>query len=228
MKKLLFVLCSFIIGLTGITDYAFSQSLVGIWDKVSGPGDPIRYNFLSNSTVVVVHAQTPSDTADYVTFAIPSSVLRGIDLGQGGVVGWRGIYQISSDSSVLQIEGYWHTGLPPTSTPTSFSTPTTYNKMTTGIEKNETEIPQSFLLLQNYPNPFNPTTVIEYTIINAGMVSLTVYNNLGQEVATLVNKEQTPGFYEVEFNAQHLTSGIYFYRLTVGSSTQTKKLMLLK
>ena len=60
------------------------------------------------------------------------------------------------------------------------------------------------------------------------MVSLKVYDILGQEVATLVNNAQTPGLYEVEFNAQNLTSGIYFYRLTAGSFSETKKLLLLK
>ena len=98
---------------------------------------------------------------------------------------------------------------------------------TTGVEENN-NIPNEFSLLQNYPNPFNPTTVIEYSIQNVGMVRLTVYDILGQEVATLVNKEQTPGLYEVEFNAQNLTSGIYFYRLTVGSFSESKKLLLLR
>ena len=89
-------------------------------------------------------------------------------------------------------------------------------------------MPNIFSLEQNYPNPFNPTTEIKYSIKNAGMVSLKVYNILGQEVDTLVNKAQTPGPYEVEFNAQNLTSGIYFYRLTFGSFSETKKLIMLK
>jgi hypothetical protein len=108
------------------------NALIGIWDKVSGPGDPIRYIFLSDSIVVVVHNQTWSDTTNYTTFAIPSSILRGIDLSQNGVVGWRGVYQLSSDSSVFQIEGYWYTGLPTISTPTAFSTPTSYAKVVPG------------------------------------------------------------------------------------------------
>ena len=98
---------------------------------------------------------------------------------------------------------------------------------TTGVEENN-NIPNEFSLLQNYPNPFNPTTVIKYSIKNAGMVSLKVYDILGQEVATLVNKEQTPGLYEVEFNAQNLTSGIYFYRFQAGSFSESKNLILIK
>jgi uncharacterized protein (TIGR02145 family) len=105
-------------------------SIQGIWDKISGPGDPIRYNFQDDSKVLI-HFQTRVDTVDYATFSIPSSDLRGIDLGQNGIVGWRGIYKMSSDYSVLQIEGYWYNGLPPVQTPTSFTEPTTYAKVAT-------------------------------------------------------------------------------------------------
>lgn len=97
----------------------------------------------------------------------------------------------------------------------------------TGVEDNIT-MPGGFILYQNNPNPFNPTTVIKYSINNAGMVSLKVYDILGQEVAILVSKVQTPGLYEVVFNAQNLTSGIYFYRLTAASFSETKKLIILK
>lgn len=97
-----------------------------------------------------------------------------------------------------------------------------------GIDNEINQKPVTYSLEQNYPNPFNPTTVIKYSIKKGGVVSLIVYNILGQEIVTLVNKAQTPGPYEVELNAQNLTSGIYFYRLTVGSFSETKKLLLLK
>ncbi len=103
-----------------------------------------------------------------------------------------------------------------------------YSQAATGVYQTSFDMPENYFLSQNYPNPFNPTTVIKYSIKDAGMVSLKVYNILGQEVATLVNKVQIQGLYEVEFNAQHLTSGIYFYRLTVGSFSEAKKLLLLK
>lgn len=227
MKKLCFVLGLLIIGLTGITNYTFSQSLIGIWDKISEPGAPIRYNFVTDSTVLI-HFQTRIDTANYTTFPIPSSVLRGIDLGQGGVVGWRGIYDISPDSLVLQIEGYWYTGLPPVPTPTSFNTPTTYNKVTTWIGKNESEILQSFLLLQNYPNPFNPTTSISFGLPSKLFVSLKIFDMLGKEVATIISGELSAGSYTTQWNAANLSSGIYFYHLKAGTFTETKKLVLLR
>ncbi|MCF6271503.1 MAG: T9SS type A sorting domain-containing protein [Melioribacteraceae bacterium] len=104
----------------------------------------------------------------------------------------------------------------------------------TEVEEKITSTPQKFVLHQNYPNPFNPSTVIKYSIpveTRHGVsphVSLKIYNILGQEVTTLVNKKQTPGRYEVEFDASHLASGIYIYRLVSGEFVSSKKLLLLK
>ncbi len=88
-------------------------------------------------------------------------------------------------------------------------------------------VPEGFTLSQNYPNPFNPSTKIQYTIGNAGLVSLKVYNVLGVEVATLVNGRQEAGTYIVPFETNKgthsLSSGVYFYRLQSGSFISTKK-----
>ncbi|MFN3560988.1 MAG: VPS10 domain-containing protein [Chloroherpetonaceae bacterium] len=88
--------------------------------------------------------------------------------------------------------------------------------------------PKAFALEQNYPNPFNPSTVIRYQIPTASDVKLSVYDMLGREVATLVNQWQAAGQYSVVFNAQSLSSGTYFYRLTAGEFTSIKKMMLVK
>ncbi len=97
--------------------------------------------------------------------------------------------------------------------------------------------PSDFELSQNYPNPFNPSTKIQYTIAKSpllggdgrgGLVALKVYDILGREVTVLVNEQQKPGYYEVQFNASGLTSGIYFYKLQAGSYIQTKKMLLLR
>ena len=81
---------------------------------------------------------------------------------------------------------------------------------------------------QNYPNPFNPETKINYELRVTNYVKLQVYNVVGNEVATLVNEKQSPGTYQVEFDAGSLTSGVYFYRLTSGNFTDTKRMMLVK
>ncbi len=88
--------------------------------------------------------------------------------------------------------------------------------------------PTKFELNQNYPNPFNPSTTIKYQIPKAGMVSIKVYDILGQEVAILVNEIKNSGSYQVNFNASKLASGTYIYRLQAGSFVQTKKMLLLK
>ena len=83
-------------------------------------------------------------------------------------------------------------------------------------------------LEQNYPNPFNPTTKISYSIPKQSYVTLKVIDVLGREVSVLVNKEQSTGNYEVEFDASHLTSGIYFYKIQAGDYVETKKMVLMK
>ncbi|MFH5834341.1 T9SS type A sorting domain-containing protein, partial [Halalkalibaculum sp. DA3122] len=97
------------------------------------------------------------------------------------------------------------------------------------IEPNPVEEPRAIKLSQNYPNPFNPTTEIEYSVDREVAVNLTIYNLIGKKVATLVNNRvQSQGTYSVRFDASKLTSGIYIYRLSVGSKTFTKKMTLIK
>jgi len=92
----------------------------------------------------------------------------------------------------------------------------------------------SFSLEQNYPNPFNPQTVIGFSLLDVGNVTLKIYNVLGQEVATLLNNEaMEEGEHEIQFDASRLTSGVYFYRINVERSgasfyTSVKKMMLMK
>ncbi|MBU1707886.1 T9SS type A sorting domain-containing protein, partial [bacterium] len=85
-----------------------------------------------------------------------------------------------------------------------------------------------YALHQNYPNPFNPSTEIVYDVLDLTHVTLKVYNVMGQEVATLVNRETTTGRYAVTFDASGLTSGLYFYTVTMGDFTATKKMLLVR
>lgn len=98
---------------------------------------------------------------------------------------------------------------------------------TTSIE-NEGEQPNEYFLAQNYPNPFNPSTKISYGIQEAGVVNLKVYNILGSEVATLVNEHKPAGNFEVNFESNHLSSGIYIYRLVTNNFSETRKMILEK
>jgi photosystem II stability/assembly factor-like uncharacterized protein len=89
-------------------------------------------------------------------------------------------------------------------------------------------LPASFVLSQNYPNPFNPTTVISYQLPVSSDVELKVYDILGNEVATLVDEYKPAGSYEVEWDASHLSSGIYFYQLRTEKYIETKKMNLMR
>ncbi|VAX17367.1 hypothetical protein MNBD_IGNAVI01-1650 [hydrothermal vent metagenome] len=106
--------------------------------------------------------------------------------------------------------------------------------VTVDVEEDINELPNNFRLEQNYPNPFNPSTTIKYSIprnteyYSVQHVTLRVFDILGGEITTLVNKEQKPGSYEVKFDASDLGSGIFFYQLRAGGYTQSRKMILLK
>ena len=114
-----------------------------------------------------------------------------------------------------------------------------FENFPTSVEPGST-LPTNFELSQNYPNPFNPSTKIKYVIPAVGTqytvsVLLKVYDILGNEVATLVNEEKEPGFYEVEFsgashsgNVRNLASGIYIYQMHAAEFVETKKMVLLR
>ena len=112
------------------------------------------------------------------------------------------------------------------------------------VNKIDDPVPDKFALSQNYPNPFNPSTIIKYNVsrvssnnahnlssphVSGGdLVLLKVYNVLGKEIETLVNEKQSPGTYEVKFDASYLPSGVYFYKLQAGDFTETKKMLMIK
>lgn len=98
----------------------------------------------------------------------------------------------------------------------------------TSVRQISSTVPNNFSLSQNYPNPFNPTTIINYSIPTTQYTILRVYNSLGKEVSTLVNENQSPGSYSVDFNGEGLPSGIYFYKLEAGDFVDTKRMILLK
>jgi hypothetical protein len=90
------------------------------------------------------------------------------------------------------------------------------------------QVPKEFMLHQNYPNPFNPSTVIRYDLPAQAQVRLDVYNILGIRIATLVDKQETPGYKSVSWNADGIPSGVYYYRITAGSYTGSAKMLLVR
>jgi len=100
--------------------------------------------------------------------------------------------------------------------------------VTTSVNIDKPGLPTEFNLAQNYPNPFNPSTEINYSIPQVSFVSIKVYDILGREIRTLVNEEKFVGYYEVNFDASSLSSGVYFYRLQAGKFSDSKKFILMK
>ena len=89
-------------------------------------------------------------------------------------------------------------------------------------------IPKEYALYQNYPNPFNPSTKIEFAIPSQSQVTIDVFNQLGEQVATILNSNLSAGYYKIEFDASNHPSGLYFYRILSGNFVDTKKMVLMK
>ncbi|WKZ70931.1 MAG: lamin tail domain-containing protein [Melioribacteraceae bacterium] len=106
--------------------------------------------------------------------------------------------------------------------------PRSLDDFLTPTDVDEEEIPLTYGLEQNYPNPFNPSTTIKFSIPEQGLVTLKVYNLLGEEVITLINNQLEAAYHEVKFDASQLGSGVYFYRITSGDFVSTKKMLLIK
>jgi hypothetical protein len=92
----------------------------------------------------------------------------------------------------------------------------------------EPVIPDKFALYQNYPNPFNPTTIISFDLPTSSRVNITVYNILGQRVATVLDAPMDAGTHRIMFDGKDLASGVYFYRLYTSDFTSIRKMVLLK
>jgi len=103
-----------------------------------------------------------------------------------------------------------------------------FENIETTIDNAENLFPQRFKLAQNYPNPFNPTTIINYELPITNHVNLSIYNLLGQKVAVLVNEQKRAGHHQVEWDASHFSSGVYFYQIDAGEFQDVKKMVLLR
>jgi len=103
-----------------------------------------------------------------------------------------------------------------------------FNYTPTGIEESQLAVPQDFVLAQNYPNPFNPVTHIRFGLPKKAHVVVEIFNLLGQKVATLTDKDYTPGFHTLKWNASNMPSGVYIYRLNADGKILSRKMLLLR
>jgi len=158
-------------------------------------------------------ANTPMKTGDAVGLNVQ---VNDIDTpGERGFYDWRSIWPNAS----------W-------CDPTNFGQMTLSDMVildpSSAIENRPNARVQEYCLAQNYPNPFNSTTQIVYNVPRLAEVNLSVYNTRGEKVATLVNEVKTAGEYKIDFSSTHLSSGIYFYKLTTGDMTLTRKMTFVK
>ncbi len=166
-----------------------------------------------------------------VLLALPaqgqSMVLSNVVFSAGTVTGESASYRLTAtlgepfagraaSSRFIVTFGFWATVPPEATAPTA-------------IEAVASDaVPTQFVLDQNYPNPFNPATWIRYALPQPVSVRLTIYDVLGREVTVLVDRQQTPGTYEVTFEADGLPSGVYFYRLETGPFSEIRQMLLVK
>jgi len=215
------------------TSVANPKDFVFIYDNKAGTGRPISGSFIENDGT--------DNSIDNNYAAFYANHVNGID-GSFGVVlpnilpnGVRRVERRSLATGAIVVfatdaDGVWPSGvntINPTGGTTELVLSGTDVQWTTSVQNINT-IPHEYTLFQNYPNPFNPSTTIKYQLPQMSYVTLQVYDILGREVAMLVHETKQAGYYSVEFNAASLSSGIYFYKLTASTFTQTKQMMLVK
>lgn len=180
---------------------------VKIVNQVGGSGD----NFINTVLNDLAAIPIASGTAPFTGSFIPSNPLT----------------PFANQST----DGYWKLVLTDTATGdtgylANWCLIISYSPWGGGIQT--VEIPNYYFLGQNYPNPFNPATVIKFGVPQSGDVKLVIYDILGREVSTLMNEHKHPGTYEVNFDASHLSSGVYFYSIQTDNYRETKRMLLVK
>ena len=178
-------------------------SLLGIELELVGTGNGEPVSGLQNDNIEVVHGHEG-------------------DRIKVGVLDMQGAYPIAAGEHVLlEIPGQWEIV-------SALAADQNFQTIQPSLGRIEPELPREFSLGQNYPNPFNPSTEINFALPTACDVSLEIYNITGQRVTTLVDAYLEAGQHSVLWDAWSNASGVYFYRLTAGEFTETKKMMLLK
>ncbi len=191
------------------TDGGATWSSVDIGSGVTGtcyfvwiPATPVIYILGSNGGI----KRSTDNGISWVTTPTPGVTnLTHFDFMHYGMVIYG--YAVSSNGNVIKLAD-------------------TLNILT-GTGSNN-HIPAEFELSQNYPNPFNPVTIINYSVPKQGSVKLTVFDMLGRKVSELVNEFKTPGRYELSFNGENLSTGVYYYRFEAEGFSETRKMILVK
>jgi len=217
------------------------ETTIELWDVKSPPGSVLPQRWTNNKESLLAYMeQTLKGIRGIVTDAVTSQPVRAKIFLRNFSVSYVNTDSIAGDYHWLVLPGTYGVIF----TAPGYVTDTinnvnisdsiaarlnhAMNRIPTNISSAETGVPGQFRLYQNYPNPFNPNTVIRYSLIENRFVILKVYDVIGKEVMTLVNEKLNPGNYKIEFDGSNLTSGVYFYKLTAGEFTETKRMMIFK
>jgi hypothetical protein len=223
-------------------DTIFSCGLSLVWDSIPDFHD--RWNFGPKFPITVVDGQIPVEltnfnvdlngnyaTLNWTTITELNNsgfeIFKSFDFDSWQSIGFVAGHSTTTEIHFYNFTDYHYNGKQSYYKLKQIDNDGSYIFSEVLALKQETN-PSEFVLYQNYPNPFNPSTIIGYRISDFGFVSIEVFDVLGNEVATLVNEDKSPGEYEVSFDATGLTSGLYFYRLETDNSVLTKKMLLLK
>ena len=211
-----------------VEDYEITSS-----DTVPEPGDNIRVNLtLKNEgqTASALNITTPKNliSLDSNT-TISSAILPNYgDLAPGETSAGSRSYIITFSEESEPGKDYFFV-VDILSDDFYFWSDTFSVELVLGIEDVDEFLPVAFALRQNYPNPFNPTTIINYELPITNDVELSIYDLLGQKVATLVSEKQNAGYHQIEWDASHFSSGVYFYTIQAGNEfAETKKMLLIR
>jgi hypothetical protein len=208
------------------TGATFKIDSVSFWADGGGTGTMRAFVYYSKDAFATRTRLTPAGGTSGDTLVLGNTGTAGTDRNYAFAVGTT----ITSGQSFSLRIYPWYPGTASTSKYIYLQLVVIKGSTTggTGVVQIGNEIPSKFELNQNYPNPFNPTTQISYNVPKESFVSLKVFNLMGQEVATLVSGNQTAGKYTVPFDASHVSSGIYMYRLQAGSSVEVKRMTFVK
>ncbi len=220
------------------SEYSNEVSVIGAEVDTTAPSQPTNFTADSDGEKVTLSWDANTES-DFLHYGIYRGALPNFTPTQYSLISTSSTNTFE-DSEVFDYTVYYKISAFDTNgNESEYSDEVTV--MAVGV-KDKQNNPSKFSLSQNYPNPFNPSTTIKYSIpvetrrgVSPQNVSLKIYNILGKEIATLVNQTQNAGNYSVEFNtsassatATKLTSGIYFYTLSVGSFKETKSMLLIK
>jgi len=177
------------------------------------------FHIVYNGTTVTVYRNGTLLTSENATFTMPT----GTGFRVAGYTG--GAYSLNTGGKLDEFRLY-------SRALTAAEIAATWNMDLAcglvGIKQVGNQIPGTYALSQNYPNPFNPSTTIKFEVPKAGNVEMKVFDALGKEVGTIVNEYKQAGSYSVQFNGDKIASGVYFYKITAGDFTATKKMLLVK